>query len=57
MIQQRTERETYHFPRENCYEKIQSVSALQTTILLHAIRIIKWLVDMYHTSIYFIPSM
>ena len=45
MIQERTERETYHFPRENRYKKIQSVSALQTTILLHAIGIIKWVVD------------
>ena len=42
---QRTERETYHLPQENCYKKIQSVSALQTTILLHAIRIIKWVVE------------
>ena len=44
-IQQRTERETYHLPQEDCYKKIQSVSALQKTILLHAIRIITCVVE------------
>ena len=44
-IQQRTERETYQLPRENCYKKIQSVSALEKTILLHTIRIITCVVE------------
>ena len=34
-----------HLPRENCYKKIQSVSALQNTILLHAIRIFTCVVE------------
>ena len=50
-IQQRTERETYHLPRENWYKKIQSVSALQKIILLHAIRIITCVVE-WTTSLF-----
>ena len=50
-IQQRTERENYHLPRENCYKKIESVSALQKTILPHAIRIITCVVE-WTTSLF-----